>query len=309
MRSLRTSRRAQRGGALLAVLWLAAALSAIAFTLAATVRAELERAEATVEGVQAYYLAQGAIERFVWHLETSAYADPRREGPGFRPGLRRMRWATATGVVDLEITGEGGKLSVYGAPPPALARLFASLGVDGGRAQAIAGGIAARRSQQNLGPGSSFSPMFPSFLQSEDLLMVPGMSPEIYYGWWERDAEGRLGLRGGLWQHVTVFDEAGINVNYASPQVLRAVGVPDGPLAGILQARESQVIESAAAFGAGSLPGGMSLTGGGSAAYTVRATAQLNGRPTRRTVAALVRYGKNPNEPPVGIVRWYPAGS
>ena len=139
--------------------------------------------------------------------------------------------------------------------------------------------------------------------------MVPGMSPDVYYGWWERDAEGRLGLRGGLWQHVTVVDEAGINVNYASPQVLRAAGVPDGPLMGILQARESQVIEDAARFGAGSLPGGMSLTGGGSSAYTVRATAQLNGRPTRRTVAALVRYGKNPNEPPVGIVRWYPAGS
>ena len=55
-------RRSDHGSALLAVLWLAAALSAIAFTLSMTVRAELDRAALQVDSVQAYYRAAGAID-------------------------------------------------------------------------------------------------------------------------------------------------------------------------------------------------------------------------------------------------------
>ena len=53
----------QRGSALLAVLWLSLALSAIAFSLASTVRGETERTATAVDGIRAYYLATGAIER------------------------------------------------------------------------------------------------------------------------------------------------------------------------------------------------------------------------------------------------------
>jgi type II secretory pathway component PulK len=53
----------QTGGALLAVLWLSAVLSAIAFSVANTVRAEIERTSTLTESVRTYYLATGAIER------------------------------------------------------------------------------------------------------------------------------------------------------------------------------------------------------------------------------------------------------
>jgi len=43
-----------RGGALLAVLWLSAALAAIAFSLANTVRGETERASTAVDGLRSY---------------------------------------------------------------------------------------------------------------------------------------------------------------------------------------------------------------------------------------------------------------
>ena len=52
----------QRGSALLAVIWLTAALSAIAFTVANTVRAETERTSTEVDSLKAYYLATGAID-------------------------------------------------------------------------------------------------------------------------------------------------------------------------------------------------------------------------------------------------------
>ena len=97
-------------------------------------------------------------------------------------------------------------------------------------------------------------------------------------------------------------------MNYASPAVLRAIGVPEGALLAILQAREGGVIEGPgllASLGVDRLPGGLSLGSGGSNAYMVRATAQLKDRPIRRSVSALIRLGQDPSEPPVGVVRWY----
>lgn len=309
-------RTGERGSALLAVLWLSAALAAIAFTLAITVRAELERAASAVDSARAYYLAQGAIERFVFQL---AWADAGGSAPAggwFQPGASRMRWAFASGVVDLEIIGENGKLNVFDTPPAVLARLFTMDGVNPDQAQAIASGIAARRTAapENLSGGSSFVSQLPSFLEAEDLLAVNGMTPDVYYGWWERGpapegapaGAGLLLRRGGIAEDLTMLDGGSVNVNYASPAVLRAVGVPDGPLQSILAQRQGGPIKTMA-FNVGSVS--VPLGAGGSQAYTVRATAQLNDRPVRRTVAAVVRYGRDRTEPPLGIVRWFPSGN
>ena len=55
--------RLEKGGALLAVLWLSVGLAAIAFSVAAMVRGEVGRAGNAVEGLKARYLAAGALER------------------------------------------------------------------------------------------------------------------------------------------------------------------------------------------------------------------------------------------------------
>lgn len=305
--------RRERGGALLAVLWLTTALSAIVFTLSWTVRSELERAGAALDGARAHFLAEGAIERFLLHLSwlqgSGPGSDPR---VAFRPGQRRLRWNFPSGVVDLDITGENGKLDIYGTPPPVLARLFLALGIDEGRALQMAGGIAAMRQSAaptNLSLGSSFSTAWPSFLQMEDLLKVPGVTPDVYYGWWERDREGRLVERGGVSRHLTLIGGNMINVNYASPAVLRAVGVPEGRLLELLQRREAGVIEDFYQQGGAAAAGSMQLGAGGSNAYTIRATAQLQDRPVRRTVTALIRFGRNKTEPRLNVVRWYPTSN
>ena len=61
--------RNRRGAALLAVLWLSAILAAIAFSVATTVRGETERTSTLSEGVRAYYLATGALERALAYIE------------------------------------------------------------------------------------------------------------------------------------------------------------------------------------------------------------------------------------------------
>ncbi len=69
--------RSEKGGALLTVLWLAAALSAIALSLAASVRAEIEHSSATADGLRAAYLATGAVERGIqWMLWGADYRLP-----------------------------------------------------------------------------------------------------------------------------------------------------------------------------------------------------------------------------------------
>ncbi len=307
---MRTQGEGQKGGALLAVLWLSTALSAIVFTLAWTVRGELERAANSLDGARAYFLAEGAIERFQMHLLWGAGADPRDPRVVFRPGQRRVVYDFPTGTVDLEITGENGKLDVT-SPPAVLARLFLALGLDDGRAGTIAAGIAAlsrASNAPNFPAGSSFSQTWPSFLQLEDLLKAPGMTPDIFYGWWERDGEGRLTERGGLARHLTLLGDQSINVNYASPAVLSAVGVPEGRIAELLQMREGRVIEYLPAGMQGAF-GPISLSGGGSLAYTVRATARLKDRPVKRSAAALIRLGRNRREPPLSVVRWYPTAN
>src|SRR5688500_1968748 len=52
-----------RGSALLSVLWLSAALAAIAFALSSSVRGETERAGTGVDSLRSYYLAVGGIQR------------------------------------------------------------------------------------------------------------------------------------------------------------------------------------------------------------------------------------------------------
>src|SRR5690349_15568206 len=49
----------RRGSALLTVLWISAALAAVGFALANTVRGETDRASTTVDEVRSYYLATG----------------------------------------------------------------------------------------------------------------------------------------------------------------------------------------------------------------------------------------------------------
>ena len=67
----------RRGSALLAVLWLSAALSAIAFSVANTVRAETERTSTEVDALRSYFLAVGAVDRAIlWIQWGPSYRNP-----------------------------------------------------------------------------------------------------------------------------------------------------------------------------------------------------------------------------------------
>jgi type II secretory pathway component PulK len=58
-----------RGTALLAVLWLSAALATIAISLADTVRGEAERSATAVDGLRSQDLAIGGLRRAILYMD------------------------------------------------------------------------------------------------------------------------------------------------------------------------------------------------------------------------------------------------
>lgn len=313
----------RRGGALLAVLWLAAALAAIAFTVAHTVRGETERTATAADGVRAYYLATGGIERALlwmqWAGESTADGKPKY----WRSGIPLLRYDFPTGEAVVEIIPESSKLNINSASPEELGAMLAQVGA-GARASAIAQAIVEWRtpSAAGSGPGaysrglaSSFEPPHASFQEIEELLLVRGMTPELFYGRTERGADGRLTTYPGVRACVSVFGSAGggIDVNTAEPPVLLAAGIPPDLVSTILRQRAAVPFtkESLAGF-AEQHPSLNRLTvGGGTGLYTLRSTARVKiqgGRLSdlRRTVETLVALLPNPMYgKPWQILRWY----
>lgn len=314
----------RRGGALLAVLWLAAALAAISLSLASTVRSETDRTSTQLDSTRAYFLATGAIERTLAYMEWGTrFRNPDGSPRFFEPWMRQLRFEFPSGWAVVDAAPESSKLNLNTSSPEDLLRLMAGLGLEPLRAQSIVAGISAWRG----GPGGesggfmdpallvgvpSFRPPRASFQEVEELLQIKGVTPELFYGGLEWDAQGRAIRRVGLRDCLSVHGSRwAVDANSAPAPVLAAVGLLEHEIRAVLAAREAAPFHNAARLRElGLRPAAAArLTVGGSQIYTLRATAWLrnaDGRPgdLRRSVGALVYLGesggvRNP------VLRWY----
>ncbi len=322
--------RTERGGALLAVLWLSVALSAIAFSVATSVRGESERTSTSVDGLRAYYLASGSIDRamlWVYWGMYGGYRNPDGSPMYYRPPMPYLHYDYESGDVLVEVIPEAGKLNVNRATSGDLLRLLDTLGVSGEQAEQITQGIIAWRTfakaddQQPAGfapslPGAStFQPRKASLEELEEILLVPGMTPDIFYGRFDRDPSGRLIPRGGLRECLTVWGAGNrVDINTAPPALLESFGVPPAVVQQILARRMETPFKSMDEVKnlLGDSPEAMAHLGiGGATIWTLRATARLRLQPTglsdlRRTVSAVVKF-LDPGQfnPPYHVLRWY----
>ncbi|MBK9168513.1 MAG: general secretion pathway protein GspK [Bryobacterales bacterium] len=311
----------QRGIALLAVLWLSAGLGAVALALASTVRGETERASTALDGARAYYLATGAIERAILYLEWG----PRYRTPEGEPryDTTNVGWVPMTfpgGDAVVEFIPEAAKLNINQARPEQLLALLTALGAPPDRAQLIAAAIVDWRTpapgagltefdQAYLSLTPSFRARHASFEEIEELLLVRGMTPELFYGTYAPAPDGSLVPFGGLRDCLSVYGATTqFDINKAHPAVLLSAEVPPAVVASIVERR--RVIpfrrEDLAAFG--SEAGRLRV--GGNSIFTIRATArprrgdgQLSD--LRRTVAALVKMMPAGYDSSYHILRWY----
>jgi general secretion pathway protein K len=311
----------QRGGALLAVLWLSVALSVIAFSLASTIRGETERAGASLEGVRAGYLAEGAVRRGILYI---LWGPNNRLPDGtsryYNRGIPRVWMEFPTGLAQVDIVPERAKLNVNASPPEDLLRLLMALGAPPSQAQAITEAIVDWRTpappgalsgldQYYLSLVPSFRARHASFEQIEELLLLRGMTPELFYGTYEADEEGRLIPRGGLRDCLSVYGSTGaVDVNTAHPAVLSAVGLHPVAVAAVVNRRAALPFRSMEEVAMTS--GGAARLGiGGNSMFTVRATARLRLQDgtlseARRSVSALVKFLPPDQGRPYDILRW-----
>jgi hypothetical protein len=301
------------------VLWISAALAAVGFALANTVRGETERASTTVDEVRSYFLASGAVERAAVEVMWSAMSPSE---PKLPKGTTRVDYQFLTGMAHVEIIPETAKLDVNHVPPERLARLLEGLGASGERIAAIVEGVMAWRG----GRGASFSslqgPTFPgagtSFQEIEEILAVRGVTPDLFYGSYAAtDAPmagmGRMVRRSGLVDCLSVFGSKDrVDANTADPAVLHAIGMPQSGIQALLARRTlapldtNKLGEMMPMFGVA----GPMLRLEGNSIVTIRATGRVrtaNGQLSdlKRTVAATVKYMPQGYDSPIHILRWY----
>ncbi|MGH9721531.1 MAG: general secretion pathway protein GspK [Bryobacteraceae bacterium] len=314
----------RRGSALLTVLWLTAALSAVAYSLATTVRGETDRASAALDGARAGYLARGAIDRAILYMQWGVqFPAPENPAQYFAAGVSGLHFSFPSGEVDVDITPENAKLNINTIRPPDLIALLAHLGAPLDQAQSIAEAVIDWRTPIGqpspfdayyLSLGPSFRPRHASLEETEELLLVRGMTPDLYYGTYERDAQGRLHARTGLRDCVSVFPSSGQHdANTAPAAVLLTLGIPPDLVNTIIERRRLEPFRTPpqlAAIGQGAPPEFQRLRIGGLTLFTLRATARLrldNGALSdlRRSSAALVKFMPPGYDETFQIMRWY----
>lgn len=284
----KATRRWRRGGALLAVLWLSAALAAIAFSAAQTVRAERERTQNLLDGTQASLLASSAAERgLLYMLWGPAGQSPDGSQRFWMRGMPYVRMSFPSGEALVEIVPESSKIDVNSAPPELIARLALQLGAPPAVAGRIGDLVVQWRSPLTNEAGlealyeqanPTFRPPHASFQLIEELLSVPGITPELFYGRVDRASDGSWTPRPGLRDCLSVYSGSEAHdINSVQPAVMAAEGVPPQGITAIVSLRRQRpiVAEQLAALAPvlGDLAG--RFQPGGGKIYTIRATARV----------------------------------
>ena len=293
----------------MAVLWLSAALAAIAFSAAQTVRAERERTQNLIDGTQAALLASSAAERGLLYVLWG----PSGQLPDGRPrfwkvGMPYVRMSFPSGEALVEIIPESSKIDVNAAPPELIARLASALGAAPALAGRIGELVVQWRSPPNAEAGlealyeqsnPTFRPPHASFQQIEELLSVPGITPELFYGRVDRASDGSWAPRAGLRDCLSVYGGlGGHDINSVQPAVMAAEGVPPQGIAAVIGLRRQRPIEAEQLAALAPVLGDAAgrFHPGGGKIYTIRATARVrtpNARLSdlRRTATLTVMFG------------------
>lgn len=226
-----------QGTALLAVLWLSAALATIALSLADTVRGEADRSATAVDGLRSQDLAVGGLRRAILYMD---WGRTHPDNPVFKPLVPFYALDFPEGQTVVNVIPENSKFNINTATPDDLFHVVANLGVDPERAQTIAAAIVDWRTPSSdlTGPFDSFyASLHPPYVapharfqEIEELLSVRGVTPQLFYGAWQPMPEGarqHLALRDGLTECLSVYGTTGqFDVNTAPAAVLAAAGVP-----------------------------------------------------------------------------------
>lgn len=286
-------RQDQRGVAIVAVLWLVLLLSLICAALVAMKRSEKMAAVNEVQRISGLAIAEAGINLAVLSLVTGEAT--RR---GWVNGMPRE--LIFEGIpITVAIQDEAGKIDLNTSADIWLQKLFTSVGVSTGRAEALVDAIADYRDPDDLrrasgaeiedyrAAGRASGPKNAPFELIEELSDVLGMTTELF-----KQVHSALTVFSGREQPDTRFAPALVrNVAVAMDEQNHATAIPEKTM-------------DMARFRS-DLPGAVAEPAMiASQAYTISSTAQLenNFSATREVV---VRLTGNPDEP-VWVYAWRP---
>ena len=145
------NKRSSKGSALLMVLWLTAALSAVGLAVANNVRAETERTETNVDDARSYFVARGAIERAALHiLWGRQYFTDDGLPIYYVTGSPSMDLAFPSADVHVDVIPENSKLSLNGSRPEDILRFMDAATTSAHRAAALTHRLLAFARRQSL---------------------------------------------------------------------------------------------------------------------------------------------------------------
>ncbi len=301
--------RDERGIALIVVLLVMAIVGVVGAEFAYSMRLEASAVRAYRDGVIALHLAEAAIAQATRELVADAtYVAMDDQGrltfhtgtpPLPLPHLPREQVAFPGGRFSYRITDEEARLNVNTAPPEQMERLLLGLGLDKSVRDVIGDSLQdwrdANEEHRLNGAESDYYLALPVPYRSHnanldsvaELLQVRGVTPEIYRG-----TAGAPGLVDLLAVHAT----GQVNINTASPAVLRALGLAEAQVVEILQARHVTPYTA--------VPDRFSGRGLGFSTQTFRVEAEgiVDGRVAAR-VTAVIR--KRPGVPTSVAILWW----
>jgi general secretion pathway protein K len=231
------------------------------------------------------YLATGSVDRAVqwlyWGTGSDRFFD--RHQYSDKP---RLYYSYPSGDVVVEMMPEAAKLDINQASGEDLTRLITAVSGDPARAAQVTAGIMGWRGggasgtsvaagSDSQASGSTFQPRGASFEEIEELLLVQGMTPELFYGNYAAEGD-RLSPRGGLRDSLSVWGSVGpFDANAVSPALLQTLGASPSAIAQLMQRRAQVPFHNLAEVAALGIPTSRLEISGEHLIWNIRATARL----------------------------------
>jgi general secretion pathway protein K len=313
----------ERGIALFLVLWVMALLTVIAGEFCYAIRTEANITRNFRDETQTHYIAVSGLYRTIQELVVNEFVPRKAKAPGSEEEQEESRWRVNTdippvsfgdGRFKVEKDNESGKVNLNRAGEHMLRMMLNSFEIDPADRDIIVDSIQDWRDKDNLhrlnGAEDDYYLSLPrpyrckngDFTSIDELLFVRGITPKIFHGglkdmvsvYQDREETGSGRDNSG----IALFDFNRININAASPRMLRSLpGMTEEAVEAIMKYREKKDFRSLNDL---HLVVGSAVYGGISPYltldlfpyYTIKSVGMLEGSRTRQGVQAMVKIDR-----------------
>jgi len=312
--------KSERGIALFLVLWVMALLTVIAGEFCYFVRTEANITRNFKEETQTYYIAMSGLSFAIGELVVNELVPRQVKAPDGKEEQEDIRWRINTdipaipfgdGQFKVERENESGKVNLNKAGAPLLKMMLSNFEIDDANKNIIVDSIMDWRDKDSLhrlnGAEDDYYLSLPQpykskngdFTSIEELLLVRGVTPGIFYGGLKDMVAVYQDKETGLDNRIIAkFDFDKININAASPRMLRALPrMTEDVVQAIIKYREKKDFRSLTDLSllvGSDIYAGISpyITLSLSPYYTIKSVGMLKDSQTREGVQAVVKIDR-----------------